>query len=88
MGVWIPILALAVPVLAVLFNGLQKVYKLRIEETRLRSTSQSSGADGAIEELRTEVDQLRRELGEVQERLDFPERLLAKVPDPSAPRPT
>lgn len=78
MGVLIPIIALAIPALAVLFGGLTKVYKLRIEETRLRAGALGSGGEAAVEELRTEVDQLPRELGEVHERLDFTERLLAR----------
>jgi hypothetical protein len=34
--------------------------------------------DGAVLELREEVEELRRQLGEVQERLDFAERVLAR----------
>jgi hypothetical protein len=78
MGVWIPILALTIPVLAILFGGLQKIYKLRIEEAKVRAGTLGSGADAALDELRAEVEQLRRELGEVHERLDFSERLLAR----------
>jgi hypothetical protein len=71
----IPILVLLIPVLAVFFSGLQKLARLRIEETRLRAGS-SGSAD--VEELRGDVQQLRQELGEMQERLDFAERLLAR----------
>lgn len=35
----------------------------------------------AIEALEADLDQLRRQLGETQERLDFAERLLAKRPE-------
>jgi hypothetical protein len=90
-GVWIPILALAIPALAIFFGGLTRVYKLRIEETRLKAGSAGSGADAAIDELRREVEALRNELGEVHERLDFTERLLAqgkagdRLPGPPAP---
>ena len=40
--------------------------------------------DGDVQELREEVEELRRQLGEVQERLDFAERLLAKQKDAGA----
>ena len=83
MGVWIPIIALAIPALAVLFNGLQKVQRLRIEEARVRAGERGSGAGAELDALRAEVEDLRRELGEVQERLDFTERILASQPDRS-----
>jgi predicted RNase H-like nuclease (RuvC/YqgF family) len=40
--------------------------------------------DGEVQELREEVEELRRQLGEVQERVDFTERLLAQQKDASA----
>jgi len=41
--------------------------------------ARASGAgDGDVEQLRTEVEELRGQLLEVQERLDFTERMLAK----------
>jgi hypothetical protein len=39
--------------------------------------------DAGLEALEAEVDELRRELGEAQERLGFAERLLAQRPEPS-----
>ena len=39
---------------------------------------QGGGSSQDIEALRSEMDDMRRELGEVQERLDFAERLLAR----------
>jgi hypothetical protein len=42
---------------------------------RLRGGSQPAGPDPALLE---EVDRLRQEVGELQERMDFTERLLAR----------
>lgn len=71
----IPLFALAIPVAAVIFNGMQKIAKLRLEEARLRL---GGGADpGEIQALRSEVDSMRGELTELQERVDFAERMLA-----------
>jgi hypothetical protein len=39
-------------------------------------------AQGGLEALEAEVGKLRQEVGEMQERLDFAERLLAQRPDP------
>jgi len=59
------------------FHGLQKTARLRLEELRLKLDGGGSSAQ-EIEALRGEMDDMRRELGEVQERLDFAERLLAR----------
>lgn len=40
-----------------------------------------------VQELRAEVDDLRHQLGEVQERLDFAERLLARQDERAAIQP-
>jgi predicted ArsR family transcriptional regulator len=40
---------------------------------------------GEIEELRAELEQVRRELGEMAERVDFAERLLAQQRDRALP---
>lgn len=75
---FIPILALAIPVTAVIFSGLRKMALLRLEETRIRFGGLGSGAEAELTALREEVDGLHRELGDVQERLDFAERLLTR----------
>jgi hypothetical protein len=51
---------------------------------RLRPASGGSGGDEAarIDQLEADVSQLRRELTETQERLDFAERVLAQAPPP------
>lgn len=74
---FIPILALSIPVLGIALHGLQKYWQMRIEEARARAGI-GRGADSEIGELRAELDQVRQELAEVHERLDFTERLLAK----------
>lgn len=77
LGLLIPIVALLIPVTAIIFGGLQKVARVRLEETRIRAGGGETGAE--INALRNEVSELRRELSEVQERLDFAERLLTKA---------
>jgi len=76
LGVLIPILALAIPVTAIVFNGLIKLAKARQDGAGLGHEALTRLTD-----LEGEVQQLRRELGETQERLDFAERLLAKPRD-------
>jgi hypothetical protein len=45
---------------------------------RLRQAPRESGQLPQVEALELEVGELRRELGEAQERLDFTERMLAQ----------
>jgi len=76
----IPILALAIPVLAIAFNGWQKVMQLKLKEVEARNRP-PAGGDAELQALREEVDLLRQEVGELQERADFTERLLARAND-------
>ena len=76
----VPTFLLGIPLAWVVFNGWQKVVRLRIEEAKVRAALDRPDA-AADEGLRAEVDQLRRELSEVQERLDFAERVLARGPE-------
>jgi uncharacterized membrane protein len=73
----IPIIALSIPVFAIIVGGLVKLQKAKLEALRM-----GSGADPAllaeVDELRHELGQVRAELGDVQERLDFTERLLTR----------
>jgi len=46
-------------------------------EAKMRETG--GGSTGEVEQLRSEVDELRGQLTEVHERLDFAERMLAKT---------
>jgi hypothetical protein len=47
---------------------------------RIRGDAPAAAADP---ELRAEVDQLQHDVAELQERLDFTERVLAQRPDPA-----
>ena len=72
----IPRFALAIPVAAVIFNGMQRIAKLRLEEARLRLGA-GAADPGEVQALRSEVDSMRGELTELQERVDFAERMPA-----------
>jgi uncharacterized caspase-like protein len=78
----IPIFALAIPLAGVIFFGLQKLARTRLEEARLRAGVSEKAAEAEITALRDEVGELRRELSEVQERMDFTERLLSQARQP------
>jgi hypothetical protein len=48
----------------------------------LRSGTGAGDAQARLEELDSEINRLREEVSEMQERLDFAERVLAKGPEP------
>jgi hypothetical protein len=75
----IPIVALSIPLAGVIFYGLLKVARMRLEEARVNAGALDKGSETEIAILRDEVGEVRRELGEVQERLDFAERLLSQA---------
>lgn len=77
-GVFIPIVAMMIPIVAIYMNGKQKIAKMALDEARLRGGSLGEGAEQELLALRQEIDGMRTELSEVQERLDFAERLLAR----------
>ncbi len=86
----IPIMALAIPVVAIVMNGMQKVWRLRVEDARLRMGGGEGGSAGEFQALRDELETVRRELSELNERVDFTERLLARGRNPDVgerPRP-
>ena len=59
--------------------GLWAQRRMRPEEARLRAGALDTGSDDELAALRDEAVAVRRELGEVQERLDFAERLLSQA---------
>jgi hypothetical protein len=58
--------------------GLWAQGRMRLEEARWRAGMLETGSDGETAVLRDEVGDVRRELSEMQERLDFAERLLSQ----------
>jgi hypothetical protein len=83
-ALFIPIMALAIPAAAIIMSGLQKVWRLRVEEARLRMAGGEPGGSEEVQALRSELDTVRRELSELHERVDFAERLLARGRGPDA----
>jgi uncharacterized protein involved in exopolysaccharide biosynthesis len=75
-AVFIPIVALCIPVAAIIVHGLQRVARLRIEEAKVKAGLLEGQSAMELAALREEMGDVRRELSEVQERLDFAERLL------------
>ena len=75
-AVFIPIVALCIPVAAIVVNGMQKLARLRIEEAKVKAGLWDGQSAAELSALREEMGDVRRELSEVQERLDFAERLL------------
>ena len=84
LAVMIPLLALCIPVFAIFFNGLAKVMKARGQDAAAVPHLQAQ-----VDELRASLEQVRHELAEANERLDFTERLLTqererdRLPGPS-----
>lgn len=84
-ALFIPIMALAIPVAAIVMGGLLKLRRLRLEEANLRVQGGDSSSSEEVQALRSDLDTLQRQLSELNERVDFTERLLARgrTPDSS-----
>ena len=70
----IPIIALSIPVVAIVMTSMVKMARLRVQS----QITLPPELEHRIVQLEEEVGSLRQELGETQERLDFTERLLVK----------
>lgn len=94
LGVLIPIIALMIPVLGLVVHISGQWLKSPVANAladRVRGVNSLEQADlhQEVQALAGEIDGLRRELAEVQERIDFAERLIAARPESSrlsAPR--
>ena len=73
-ALFIPIFALLILIAAIVGGMLLKLQKAKLEEARLRAGD--PGVLAEVDELRNDLQQVRGELAEVQERLDFTERML------------
>lgn len=83
MALLIPILALTIPVVAIIFSSLVKMTKLRAEAQRPELPHPE--VEARLAALEDEIHSLRQEVLEANERMDFAERLLARrstVPEP------
>ena len=73
-AVLIPVVALIIPIVAIIGGSMLKIQKAKLEEARLHAGDPGMVAE--VEELRQELQQVRGEVAEMQERLDFTERML------------
>jgi hypothetical protein len=65
--------------------GLWAQARMRLGDARSRTGALDKGNEVEIPALRDEVGEVRRELGEMQERLDFAERLLSQAREGDRP---
>lgn len=76
------VLALSIPIVAILTFGAVMLGRGPIGHALARAISGRSGeTELEVVELRQQLDQLRLEMGDMQERIDFAERLLAQPRD-------
>ncbi len=76
MALMIPVLALSIPVVAIIFGSLVKMAKFKAEASH--GALANPEMDHRLAALEDEVVTLREDLSETQERLDFTERMLAQ----------
>ncbi|HEX5387696.1 MAG TPA: hypothetical protein VFW66_13415 [Gemmatimonadales bacterium] len=79
LALFIPITALAIPLAAIIIGGWRSIARTRLEEARLRATALDKGAEAELAALQQETADLRRDMGELQERMDFAERMLTQA---------
>lgn len=73
---------IAIVVVAIIMGDLKKIARMRLEEAQLRT--QGGESSDEVQALRSELENVRRELSELSERVDFAERLLARGAGPDA----
>ena len=75
MGSLFLLLVFGIPIVAIVTKSMERMQRLRLQ--------QGGEASPRLEALEAEVQSLRQDLTETQERLDFAERMLAKNKQPS-----
>lgn len=84
MALMIPVLALSIPVVAIISSSVLKLARIKAEAQRASLVNPE--LESRMAALEEEVVSLRHELVETQERLDFTERLLAQKGQAAEPR--
>ena len=74
MFVLVPIMFLGLGVSAIISSSILKMQRLRLEEAKLRA-----GNPAELEDVLHQVSELQQEMAELQERVDFTERMLAQA---------
>ena len=82
LALFIPILLFSIPVVGIVFGGLIKLARIKAEQQRALPDDETLAR---LESLEHDVEVLRRQLGEAQERIDFAERMLARPRTESPP---
>ncbi len=84
--VMISITVLSIGVTGIIASSILKMQRMRLEEAKLRS-----GDPADVSELAEQVSALQHDMAELQERVDFAERMLAQAREapalPPAPTP-
>lgn len=80
LGLLLPIGAVAILLAAIIMGSKKDIARMRLEEARLRGPGGANSEE--VQALRNELENLRRELSELGERVDFAERLLARGRSP------
>jgi Tfp pilus assembly protein PilO len=83
--VMISITVLSIGVTGIIASSILKMQRMRLEEAKLRS-----GDPADVRELAEQVTSLQHDMAELQERVDFAERMLAQAREAPAlpPAPT
>lgn len=81
--VLIPIMVLGIAITGIIASSVLKLQRMRLEEATLHA-----GESGDMSDLLRQVSELQHDVLEMQERLDFAERILAQVREtPGLPAP-
>lgn len=72
-----------IPILAIFFGGMMMISRTPIGQAIAHRIAGGGGGEGEltgrVEQLEHDLDGVRLQLGETQERLDFAERMLTQV---------
>jgi hypothetical protein len=78
------VVALRIPIAAIVTGGMVKVAKVR-ESSRQSNRDADPALEARLAAIEQDLNAVRGELSETQERLDFTERLLSQAPEGKRP---